>query len=77
MRFGRTGAYNQGQTPHPNAKREIADKTIQMEINAMKVCLRWARNNRYYTGTEITYKFDAHKGKRFAFTLDQYMVLVR
>jgi hypothetical protein len=66
-----------GEVPHPNAKREIADKTIQMEINAMKVCLRWARNNRYYNGTEITYRFSAHKGKRHAFTLDQYMTLIR
>jgi len=31
-----------GQTPHPNAKNQVSDRTIQMEINAMKVCLRWA-----------------------------------
>ena len=66
-----------GNHIHGNSKKSISDRTIQMEINAMKVCLRWARNNRYYTGSEITFRFDAHRGKRHSFTLEQYMKLVR
>ena len=67
----------EGLPVHHNAKDNPSDRTILMELNAMKVCLRWARNNRYYNGTEISFRFSAKKTRRSAFTLEQYLKLVR
>lgn len=66
-----------GNKIHGNGKDNIADKTLALEYNCFKRCLRWCLENKYYLGNEIQFTYYAKKNRRRAFSLQQYMRLVR
>lgn len=68
---------DEGVKLHGAHKEKVAGRTIQLEVRCMKTVMKWARQNRLYTGEEISFVYKSRKGKRHAFSLDQYMTLVR
>lgn len=68
---------DEGVKLHGSHKENVAGRTIQLEVRCMKTVMKWARQNRLYTGEEISFVYKARRGRRHAFSLDQYMTLVR
>ena len=68
---------DEGVKLHGGHKERVSGRTIQLEVRCMKTVMKWARQNRLYTGEEISFVYKAKRGKRHSFSLDQYMTLVR
>lgn len=62
---------------HRNAKDDVADTTLQYDINNFKKVMKWGYENNYFTGNLIDYKFSPNRNRRNSFSLEQYMKIVR
>ncbi|MDP6427158.1 MAG: tyrosine-type recombinase/integrase, partial [Rhodospirillales bacterium] len=59
-------------------KDKISKRTIEWEINAFKTVLRWCATRNFYSGRAYEWRYSADvKGRRSAFTQDQYRQLHR
>ena len=61
-----------------NLKEHLAKTTINQEIGCFKQCLRWLKDRNLYNGSAYAYKYRVgEKGRRSAFTIEQYRTLFR
>ena len=69
--------YSERNEVHHASKDNISDASLQIDLNCFKKLMRWCLEEKYFQGHLIDYKFTAKKVRRTAFSLDEYMKIVR